>query len=250
MTPPPPSSSPSSPQPHNFQSNLEKSNADLLAAATNDEEEVASARRVPTEMLAIWGSLLKPRGFEVQSGRLVRSPGKSQTLQPSGGEESPTRARSQRSGIEDEQLRKGRATSALALSSFRRANSFAPMGKDKGPDVVRQPFKRAAALTPQTSFLAHPSGSPSRAGPSRAATTVTNDKGKARAVEGLEEESSNSTLFQGLKFRALGEAQGLSVKGAIKECGGTLVSELDEDVDFVIVRLVRSVVLLLVLWLT
>ncbi|TFY52675.1 hypothetical protein EVJ58_g9881 [Rhodofomes roseus] len=195
-TPPPPSSSPPSPQPHSSQSypQHEKNNsADLLAAATNDEEEVASARRVPAEMLAIWGNLLKPRGFEVQSGRLVRSPGKSQVQQPSSGAESPIRARSQRLGIEDEQLRKGRSTSALALSSFKRANSFAPM-----------------------------------------------KKGKARAVEGLEEESNNSTLFKGLKFRALGEAQGPSVKGAIKECGGTLVSELDEDVDFIIVRLVSG----------
>ena len=48
-----------------------------------------------------------------------------------------------------------------------------------------------------------------------------------------------SSLFKGLRFRAVGEAQGPSVKSAIKECGGTLVNELDEDVDFIIVRLVR-----------
>ncbi|KAH9930122.1 uncharacterized protein B0H18DRAFT_162219 [Fomitopsis serialis] len=243
-TPPRPSSSP---QPHSSQSHPQQrrnNSTDLLAAAVNDEEEVASARRVPAEMLAIWGSLLKPRGFEVQAGRLVRSPTRSQPQQPSGGEESPSRTKMERLNVnvENEQLSarmKGRSTSALTLSSFRRANSFAPMSKDKDVMGTRQPFKRAP-VGPQTSFLAHPSESSARAGPSRLSIMVPGDKDKEREEEGSEPESSTSTLFKGLKFRALGEAQGPSVKAAIKDYGGTLVSELDEDVDFIIVRLVSG----------
>ena len=49
-------------------------------------------------------------------------------------------------------------------------------------------------------------------------------------------------IFGGKTFRVMGEARCLAVKQAVEEAGGRLVSE-DEDaeVDFVLVRLVRSV---------
>ncbi|KAI0725684.1 hypothetical protein C8Q72DRAFT_577757 [Fomitopsis betulina] len=239
-TPPPPSSSP---PPHSSQalSQHERRNADLLSSAKDDAEEIGSARRIPAEMLAIWGSLLKGRGFEVQAGRLVRSPTKMQDALPACNDESPTRAKAGRMGVDDERRAVGRTQSALALSSFRRANSFAPVGQGKVDNGARQPFRRATtALAAQSSFLAHPSEGPTRAGPSRLPAVENEEEGKDIAVDGDAPESRTSGLFKGLRFRALGEAQGPSVKTAIKECGGMLVNELDEDVDFIIVRLISG----------
>lgn len=242
-TPPPPSSSPPPNSSQPITQHDRTNAADLLAAAKNDAEEIGSARRVPEEMLAIWGSLLKGRGFEVQAGRLVRSPAKSQDTQPAGNDGSPTRAKAGRMGVDDERSAGGKTQSALALSSFKRANSFAPVGQGKVEVGARQPFRRTTttALAVQSSFLAHPSGGSARAGPSRllASTVDEGENGKAIDVDGDAPESRSSSLFKGLRFRVLGEAQGPSVKTAIKECGGTLVNELDEDVDFIIVRLVR-----------
>ncbi|EPS93530.1 hypothetical protein FOMPIDRAFT_101949 [Fomitopsis schrenkii] len=243
-TPPPPSSSPPPNSSQPITQHDRTNAADLLAAAKNDAEEIGSARRVPEEMLAIWGSLLKGRGFEVQAGRLVRSPAKSQDTQPAGNDGSPTRVKAGRVGVDDERSAGGKTQSALALSSFKRANSFAPVGQGKVEVGARQPFRRTTttALAVQSSFLAHPSGGSARAGPSRllASTVDEGENGKAIDVDGDAPESRSSSLFKGLRFRVLGEAQGPSVKTAIKECGGTLVNELDEDVDFIIVRLVSG----------
>ena len=49
-----------------------------------EEEEPASIKRVPGAKLALWESLLKPRGFIADQGKLVRSPSKSQS-QAAGG---------------------------------------------------------------------------------------------------------------------------------------------------------------------
>ena len=167
----------------------------------------------------------------------MRSPTKSRDTQPTNNEESPTRTAGR--GVPEEERRVGKTQSALALSSFRRANSFAPVGQGRGEAGTRQPFRRTttAAVAAQSSFLAHPSEGSVRAGPSRLPAVEEGEK--VTAVDGDARESHAPSLFKGLRFRALGEAQGLSVKTAVKECGGTLVNELDEDVDFIIVRLVR-----------
>jgi DNA replication regulator DPB11 len=46
-------------------------------------------------------------------------------------------------------------------------------------------------------------------------------------------------MFAGYKFSALGEAKSQNVKNAIESYGGRMVNGLDEEVDFIIVRLVR-----------
>lgn len=48
-------------------------------------------------------------------------------------------------------------------------------------------------------------------------------------------------MFAGFKFRTLGEAKSPNVRSAIEQYGGIMVLDDDEDVDFVIVRLVRYV---------
>ena len=61
----------------------------------------------------------------------------------------------------------------------------------------------------------------------------------ASSSSGLEQRHQ---LFQGKVFRAMGEARCPSVREAIEQAGGMLVSEgSDEEVDFIIVRLVRLV---------
>ena len=48
-----------------------------------------------------------------------------------------------------------------------------------------------------------------------------------------------SMIFVGMVFRALGEAKTPTVRKAIEELGGTMSTDQDEEVDFIIVRLVR-----------
>lgn len=104
------------------------------------------------------------------------------------------------------------------ISSFRRVNSFAPpKDKDATASAPRQPFKRIAST-----------------GRSRSTSTAPIDK----------DEGPSMKLFTRLKFRALGEAQSANVRSEIEGCGGRMLNEEDDDeeVDYVIVRLVRSVI--------
>jgi hypothetical protein len=48
-------------------------------------------------------------------------------------------------------------------------------------------------------------------------------------------------MFSGYRFRALGEAKTPAVKSAVESFGGQMVLEVDDEVDFIIVRLVRYV---------
>ncbi|PCH42583.1 hypothetical protein WOLCODRAFT_137970 [Wolfiporia cocos MD-104 SS10] len=217
-------------------------NDDLLASAANDEEEVASARRVPAEMLQIWGSLLKPRGFDISGGKLVRSPSKSHKTTDGGKsvrEPSPVRSKAERFASQ----RPGGASAipASVLSTFRRAHSFAPVGRNA--PASRQPFRRVPLVAPTPLFLGHP-------------TTPTEDRDgvppvpSTQPVPGQKDRadgsragapSSSSTVFAGLTFRAVGEAKGPRVKMAVEECGGRLVSdEYDGEVDFILVRLISG----------
>ena len=50
---------------------------------------------------------------------------------------------------------------------------------------------------------------------------------------------TGSMIFAGRVFRAMGEAKCPNVRCAIDELGGRVSTDEDEDVDFVIVRLVR-----------
>ena len=105
-----------------------------------DDEEIASVKRVPAATLRLWQSILKPRGFEVQDGRLVRSPSKSQSRQDTSYRREPSpSSRALRRGS----LKAGDGepnAPASAISSFRRARSFAPAAKDVSTPLSRQPF--------------------------------------------------------------------------------------------------------------
>jgi DNA replication regulator DPB11 len=104
------------------------------------------------------------------------------------------------------------------LSSFKRVNSFAPANKDglNQQPQRRQPFSKSDSL------LIHPLP------PSKQPTASCSGSNKIA-----------KTFFAGKRFRALGEARCLNVKTVVEGSGGSWIIEDDEDVDFVIVRLVR-----------
>ena len=232
-----------------------------------DEEEIASVKRVPNATLRLWQSILKPRGFEVQEGRLVRSPSKSQSRQDTSYRREPSpSSRALRRGS----LKAGDGepnAPASAISSFRRARSFAPAAKDVSTPLSRQPFKRAPTVTEgaivgrnsSLSFLGRSVGSLQCAGgissdipiasTSAVAGPSTSREGSAVpdaiAVGSAGESVSQGAreLFKGKRLRALGEARCANVRRAIEDCGGSWVGADDDDdsVDFIIVRLVRCV---------
>lgn len=62
------------------------------------------------------------------------------------------------------------------------------------------------------------------------------------ALPAVPANSSDSVLFAGYKFRALGEARGSSLREALESNGGQWLDEDDEQcADFILVRLVRYV---------
>ncbi|KAI0656497.1 hypothetical protein C8Q70DRAFT_1012254 [Cubamyces menziesii] len=231
-----------------------------------DEEEIASVKRVPNATLRLWQSILKPRGFEVQEGRLVRSPSKSQSRQDTSYRREPSpSSRALRRGS----LKAGDGepnAPASAISSFRRARSFAPAAKDVSTPLSRQPFKRAPTVTEgaivgrnsSLSFLGRSVGSLQCAGgissdipiasTSAVAGPSTSREGSAVpdaiAVGSAGESVSQGAreLFKGKRLRALGEARCANVRRAIEDCGGSWVGADDDDdsVDFIIVRLVSG----------
>ncbi|KAH9902436.1 hypothetical protein C8Q73DRAFT_3906 [Cubamyces lactineus] len=231
-----------------------------------DEEEIASVKRVPTATLRLWQSILQPRGFEVQEGRLVRSPSKAQSRQNTSYRRKPSpSSRALRRGS----LKAGDGephAPASAISSFRRARSFAPAPKDVSTPLSRQPFKRAPTITEgailgrnsSLSFLGRSVGSVQGAGgissdipiasTSAVAGSSTSREGSAVpdgiAVGSAGESISQGArkLFKGKRLRAIGEARCANVRRAIEDCGGSWVGADDDDdsVDFIVVRLVSG----------
>lgn len=157
------------------------------------EDEAASVEIIPAVTLQMWGGLLQRRGYEIAGGEVIRSPSKSTSKPRQQGEEHPP-SPVQRGGS--------------VISSFRRANSFAP-----GAPVSQhpQPFRRTSAA-------------PEKVGESSTSGAVA---------------SPVVLFFSGLKFCVLGEAKSPLVRTAIEQHGGRWVSEEDEDVDFFVVRLLR-----------
>jgi DNA replication regulator DPB11 len=211
-------------------------NIDPLASLDEENEEPAAVKRQPAVTLKMWQSMLKPRGFEVQEGKLVRSPSKSQAppYVPPGAHDSPSKdkdkgkLRPSASVLEMEALPQLKPS---VLASFRRSQSFAPQAKDSS--TPKQPFQRASssavfAASPAADILAQGGEDLPFASSSRLELSV------------REDQNNSTSIFAGKTFRAMGEARSPAVRQAIEEAGGRLVPEgSDEDVDIVLVRLVR-----------
>ncbi|KAI0079135.1 hypothetical protein K474DRAFT_1696562, partial [Panus rudis PR-1116 ss-1] len=156
-----PSSSAAQPPQVDAPSSRPAANANA-GGAEAEEDEVASVKRVPAVKLAIWGSLMKSRGFEVSGGKLVRSPSKSQSL-------AQARAASQLPELEDSPTKNLKPSNVAAggsgekdqekegakrslLASFQRSKSaFAPASKDvstpKDEQQPQRPLKRVLTST-------------------------------------------------------------------------------------------------------
>ncbi|KAF8872587.1 hypothetical protein BD779DRAFT_1613786 [Infundibulicybe gibba] len=168
----------------------------------DEEEELASVRRVPAVTLQLWGSLLQKRGYEVTESGVVSS--------------TPAAARKPLPNPSPVQNEK--AEGGSVISSFRRANSFAPVATSSAP---RQPFRRTATATQ----LRNPAPLPRE-------NTMSDSSFMASAAP---------MVKNGIRFRALGEAKSASVREAIEQSGGVMVVDGDEDeVDYIIVRLVSG----------
>jgi DNA replication regulator DPB11 len=175
----------------------------------------------------MWETLLKPRGFEIAAGKLVRSPSKSQGGQgrpqfPPSPLPPPRLAESGRGGS--------------IIDSFRRGNSFANL-QPKEKSSARLPFRRI----PTSGSLLGKNGESSS---SSSFNVPPQDIPNPSSLS-----SSSSELFKGLKFRTLGEAKSASVRSAVEGCCGRIPSreDSDEEVDYIIVRLVRYANILLFL---
>jgi len=196
----------------------------------DEEAEVASVKRVPAVTLQLWETLLKPRGFEINAGKLVRSPTKFQRGAGAGeGQMSPLGAKTKSSKGKGKERDDGGTGSVI--SSFRRVNSFAPPAVTT--TAPRQPFRRVASIIePEDNPKPDQNRSRSRS------RSISRDNAASSSKTGAVR--SSNLLFSGLKFKTLGEAKCQNVKTEIEGCGGQMVSEDEEaDADFIVVRLVR-----------
>ncbi|KAG9311103.1 hypothetical protein JVU11DRAFT_9012 [Chiua virens] len=181
-----------------------------------EEEEMAIINKpVAAVTLQLWQNLLKPRGFELEGGKLVRSPSKSQGTRSSPSattrpQERPSMANRKKTGVEQGKDREKESV----ISSFRRANSFVPMKEL----AVRQPFRRNTCP-----LLC----------PGEAEGSGVHDSIQPAG-------SAMPTLFVGCTFRLLGEARCPNVRLAIENGGGIVTDDDAEEPTFIIVRLISG----------
>ncbi|KAG2101595.1 uncharacterized protein F5147DRAFT_708731 [Suillus discolor] len=185
-----------------------------------EEEEPASLAHTPVRAvtLQLWGSLLRPRGFEIDpvANKLVRSPSKSQSMAgpPMSPIQLPARLTPDVRTRTAEKVIESQGKSVI--SSFKRAKSFAPPAKEP---MTRQPFRRTTTIAAM--------------GPGDA-------EGSTASHQPEVEDSSMATLFAGYHFRLLGEAKCANVRNAIDRGGGVVVDEDTDDIDFIVVRLISG----------
>jgi len=86
--------------------------------------------------------------------------------------------------------------------------------------------------------LGNDTGNP---GPSKVAGSPSRDASPGDEISGPSNSSPAVQVFLGMKLRLLGEMNKSNVRDAILQLGGTLSADEDEDVDFIVVRLVRYV---------
>jgi hypothetical protein len=124
------------------------------------------------------------------------------------------------------------------LSSFRRANSFAPAVEAKDvPGPSRQlPFRRASTSIAAFGDNNNKAGSSKPAGEASLRQASPGDE-----TTGPSRSSAAVQIFADMKLRVLGEMKSPNVRNAILQLGGTISTDEDEDVDFIVVRLVRYV---------
>lgn len=178
----------------------------------------------------IWGLLLKNRGFEAKSGKLLRSPTKSRDSSRTVGnlEDTPTKPKPKRNNLERTKSGDDSEQQRSILKSLRRAQPAVSRTSSSSrlPIVAEGSRPHPAGLVePSLENAPQPGGV---AGPS------------SKPYAGSEPSDGKPGFFTGLSFRLLGEARSPHVKSTLEEAGGRVVSESSDDpVDFIVVRLVR-----------
>lgn len=176
----------------------------------DDDGEIATVKVLPAVTLQIWASLLGRRGYQVSGTELIR------TTSNAGPQTPKVLAK----------VEPGKSISSV----FRRADSFAHAELEaESVGSSKQPFRRAATSTSVAKSAPPIHGIPAKNGESL--TSVDLDVPSNAVV----------TIFSGNRFRALGEAKTTAVKNAIEKYGGQMVHADDEEVNFILVRLVRCV---------
>ncbi|THH28236.1 hypothetical protein EUX98_g5958 [Antrodiella citrinella] len=235
---------------------------------SEEEEELASVKRVPNVKLRIWETIMGSRGFEVSGGKLIRSPSKSQAARQSvppafppadlniGGSTSFT------AKLAQEENGRPAAAGGSLLASFRRTKSFAPATKDTSTQKAKQPFQLVAtlaAVSSEDAFWGVPGGEigpilaqggediPVASGshiPSEYAREAIARESSFMVAgpsrQQVDESVAKAGIFNGMTFHALGEARCASVRTAVEDSGGKLVDDRDAEVDYIIVRLVSG----------
>lgn len=193
-------------------------------------EEIVMGRKLPGSSTRVFEGLLKNRGFEVKSGKLVRSPSKAKAKEPfpSGSSaKEPPDGPSERSKGQDK----------FALSAFTRTKSFAPAGGDSNvgnaPSTSKATLKRASSAHLPPLLSSRPLLS---SGSSAVITKAAEDV--AQTSEKKHVPSGEKHLFIGYKFVALGDAKSDHIDNEIKVRGGTVVDD-KYHADFILVRLSR-----------
>ncbi|EPQ54267.1 hypothetical protein GLOTRDRAFT_78211 [Gloeophyllum trabeum ATCC 11539] len=214
---PPPSSEPMS-ETHEapLQKSNSKTNAPNICQDDEEEEEMAQVKRVHSDTLQIWQSLLKPRGFQIVEGKLLRSPSKSQSRA-----DAVNVLENQMPLREENHLphKSAAKTGKSILSGFRRSESFAHLQTAGAGPRQPTPLQRVNPV--------------SETGGDRDATEHSPAVSTANA--------GGKHMFTGAKFKLLGEARAPNVRSAVEDYGGRVLSAEDEDeADFIIVRLISG----------
>ncbi|KJA25092.1 hypothetical protein HYPSUDRAFT_214141 [Hypholoma sublateritium FD-334 SS-4] len=203
--------------------------------ADDQEDEPAFVNVLPDVTLQLWGGLLERRGYQITDGEVILSPSKI------GGPNSP-----KKTILPDpaSPVRQQFGTARSILSNCRRANSFAPAAPLMDPGSSRQlPFRRTSTAAAVFSGRAQP-GAPSAGGdPAMAGQSSKHGEAFSAGVANASGSGSASLppqIFAGKRVRALGEAKGAVVRNAVEQLGGYISTVEDEEVDFIIVRLVSG----------
>ncbi|KAF9048823.1 hypothetical protein BJ165DRAFT_1580170 [Panaeolus papilionaceus] len=230
-TPPPPSSAVTSDEPESAVSPLPPAavlKALQKSATTNSEEaedELAFIKVLPAVTLQLWGGLLQKRGYQITDGEVILSPSKD-------GDSTKKKLPVMPASPSKPILAEG----ASVISSFRRANSFAPALHAKEPNASRQlPFRRTAT----TSAMTLGNNAQNAAGSSRVPLPEVAG-GQQGNVWAPTSSAPVTKIFLGMTIRALGEAKAPNVRIAVEQLGGKMSNSDDEDVDFIVVRLISG----------
>ncbi|KAH8831551.1 hypothetical protein DL96DRAFT_1705981 [Flagelloscypha sp. PMI_526] len=216
-TPTPSGSYPQAPNPVNHHSRR----PGPVGNASDAEEELASIVHSSDLTVLMHESLMRNRGWEAVGGKLQRSPSKPK----------PKRVKSPSPMDEDlAPSKKG------VIASFRRSNSFAP-AHAASPSM--HPFKRTStAGTREPLFIQGASSIKHRQPVQPQSSMLSISVPADETIAGPS--TSIPKIFVGKKFWALGEAKSVTVRKAIEDRAGALVSPQDyseDEIDFILVRL-------------